>query len=119
MDLAPEQTSHLFLNEYIYVGHGDFREPARYRGDGQLEALIVGDGIGVKIPKGIRISPLNEERRMLMDALLDEDIKLVNACARRAHGQDAGEHRHGFVPDSWRRQPLRAGVYHSSAGSYR
>ena len=53
VDLAPEQTSHLFLNEYIYVGHGDFREPARYRGDGQLEALIVGDGIGVKIPKGI------------------------------------------------------------------
>jgi PhoH-like ATPase len=87
VDLAPEKTSHLFLNEYIYVGHGEFREPARYRGDGQLEALIVGDGVGVKIPKGIRISPLNEEQRMLMDALLDEDIKLVTCTGKAGTGK--------------------------------
>jgi len=87
VDLDPEKTSHLFLNEYVFVGHGDFREPARYRGDGQLEALIVGDGIGVKIPKGIRISPLNEEQRMLMDALLDEDIKLVTCAGKAGTGK--------------------------------
>ncbi|MGC6456520.1 MAG: PhoH family protein [Coraliomargaritaceae bacterium] len=87
VDLEPEMTSHLFLNEYVYVGHGEFREPARYRGDGQLEALIVGDGVGVKIPKGIRISPLNEEQRMLMDALLDEDIKLVTCTGKAGTGK--------------------------------
>lgn len=87
VDLAPEKTSHLFINEYVYVTHGDFREPARYRGDGQLEALIVGSGIGIKIPKGIRISPLNEEQRMLMDAMLDEDIKLITCTGKAGTGK--------------------------------
>ena len=87
VDLAPEKTSHLFLNEYVYLKNGEFSEPARYRGDGQLEGLILGQNVGIKIPKGVRISPLNEEQRMLMDALLDEDIKLITCCGKAGTGK--------------------------------
>lgn len=87
VDLKPEQTSHLFLNEYVFLTNGEFTEPARYRGDGVLEALIVSRGMSVKIPKGIRIKPLNEEQRMLMDALLDEDIKLITCCGKAGTGK--------------------------------
>ncbi|HBR95700.1 MAG TPA: phosphate starvation-inducible protein PhoH [Opitutae bacterium] len=87
VDLSPELTSHLYLNEYIYISNGEFSEPARYRGDGQLDALILGTDVGVKIPKGIRIYPLNSEQRMLMDALLDEDIKLVTCSGKAGTGK--------------------------------
>lgn len=87
VDLAPEQTSHLFINEYVFISNGEFSEPARYRGDGQLEGLILGQNVGIKIPKGIRINPLNEEQRMLMDALLDEDIKLITCCGKAGTGK--------------------------------
>ena len=87
VDLSPEVTSHLFLNEYIYITNGEFREPARYRGDGQVDALILGNETGVKIPKGINIHPLNDEQRMLMDALLDEDIKLVTCSGKAGTGK--------------------------------
>ncbi|MBT4758791.1 MAG: PhoH family protein, partial [Opitutae bacterium] len=52
VDLTPELTSHLYINEYIYLSNGEFREPARYRGDGQIDGLILGSGVGIKIPKG-------------------------------------------------------------------
>jgi PhoH-like ATPase len=87
VDLEPGQTSHLFINEYVYVQSGEFREPARYRGDGQLEGLILGENMGIQIPKGIRIHPLNNEQRMLMDALLDEDIKLITCCGKAGTGK--------------------------------
>jgi PhoH-like ATPase len=87
VDLSPDVTSHLFLNEYIYVTNGEFREPARYRGDGQIDALILSGDTGVKIPKGINIYPLNDEQRMLMDALLDEDIKLVTCTGKAGTGK--------------------------------
>ena len=87
VDLSPEQTSHLYLNEYVYVSNGEFKEPARYRGDGQLEGLLLGTGVGIKIPKGIKINPLNDEQRMLMDALLDEDIKLVTCSGKAGTGK--------------------------------
>ncbi len=87
VDLSPELTSHLYLNEYIYITNGEFREPARYRGDGQVDALILGGETGVRIPKGINIHPLNDEQRMLMDALLDEDIKLVTCSGKAGTGK--------------------------------
>jgi len=87
VDLSPDETSHLFINEYVYVTNGEFGEPARYRGDGQLEGLILGSDMGIKIPKGIRINPLNDEQRMLMDALLDEDIKLVTCTGKAGTGK--------------------------------
>ncbi|HKK17643.1 MAG TPA: PhoH family protein [Opitutales bacterium] len=87
VDLPPDVTSHLFINEYIYITNGEFREPARYRGDGQIDALILGHETGVKIPKGINIYPLNDEQRMLMDALLDEDIKLVTCSGKAGTGK--------------------------------
>jgi PhoH-like ATPase len=87
VDLSPDLTSHLYLNEYIYITNGEFSEPARYRGDGQIDALILGSDVGVKIPKGIRIYPLNSEQRMLMDALLDEDIKLVTCTGKAGTGK--------------------------------
>ena len=87
VDLSPELTSHLFINEYIFISNGEFSEPARYRGDGQIDGLILGSEVGVKIPKGIRIHPLNSEQRMLMDALLDEDIKLVTCTGKAGTGK--------------------------------
>jgi PhoH-like ATPase len=87
VDLSPEKTSHLFINEYIFISNGEFSEPARYRGDGQIDGLILGSEVGVKIPKGIRIHPLNSEQRMLMDALLDEDIKLVTCTGKAGTGK--------------------------------
>ncbi|MDP4777674.1 MAG: PhoH family protein [Opitutales bacterium] len=87
VDLSPEQTNHLFLNEYIFISDGVSSEPARYRGDGQIEALILGNEVGIKIPKGIKIHPLNDEQRMLMDAILDEDIKLVTCCGKAGTGK--------------------------------
>jgi PhoH-like ATPase len=87
VDLEPDQTSHLFINEYIYLSNGEFSEPARYRGDGQIDSLILGSEVGVKIPKGIRIHPLNAEQRMLMDAILDEDIKLVTCIGKAGTGK--------------------------------
>ena len=41
----------------------------------------------MKIPKGINIHPLNDEQRMLMDALLDEDIKLVTCSGKAGTGK--------------------------------
>jgi len=87
VDLLPEQTSHLCINEYIFLSNGEFSQPARYRGDGQVDSLILGSDVGVKIPKGIRIYPLNSEQRMLMDALLDEDIKLVTCSGKAGTGK--------------------------------
>jgi PhoH-like ATPase len=87
VDLSPEVTSHLVLNEYIYITNREFREPARYRGDGQIDTLILSNDTGVKIPKGINIHPLNDEQRMLMDALLDEDIKLVTCSGKAGTGK--------------------------------
>ncbi len=72
---------------YIFLSNGEFREPARYRGDGQIEGLILGAETGIKIPKGIRIHPLNTEQRMLMDALLDEDIKLITCSGKAGTGK--------------------------------
>ena len=86
-DLPPDQTSHLYLNEYVYVRCGSYREPARYRGDGQLEGLLLRDGVGVKLPKGIRLHPLNDEQRMLMDALLDEEIRLITCRGKAGTGK--------------------------------
>lgn len=87
VDLEPDQTKDLSLNEYVYLSNGEFKQPARYRGDGQIEGLLLGEGVGIKIPKGIRISPLNDEQRMLMDALLDEDIKLVTCTGKAGTGK--------------------------------
>ena len=87
VDLPPELTSHLYINEYIYLSNGEFSEPARYRGDGQIDGLILGSGTGIKIPKGIRINPLNDEQRMLMDAMLDEDVKLVTCMGKAGTGK--------------------------------
>ena len=87
LDMEPRMTGHLFINEYIYLSNGDDREPARYRGDGQIDGLVVDNEACVKIPKGVHFSPLNDEQRMLMDALLDEDIKLVTCIGKAGTGK--------------------------------
>ena len=87
LDLEPEITSHLYINEYVYLSNGEFREAARYLGNGQLDALILDSSTSIKIPKGIRLNPLNDEQRMLMDALLDEDIKLITCTGKAGTGK--------------------------------
>ena len=87
VDLSPKLTADLYFNEYVFLKHGDSIEPARYRGEGQLEGMILGASVGVQIPKGIRIHPLNPEQRMLMDALLDEDIKLITCSGKAGTGK--------------------------------
>ena len=42
VDLPPEDTKDLYINEYVYLRHESNLEIARYHGDGQLEALIIG-----------------------------------------------------------------------------
>ncbi|MFT4901527.1 MAG: PhoH-like ATPase [Lentimonas sp.] len=87
IELSPEQTSELFINEFVFFTDGELKEPARYRGEGQFETLIIGPEVGIKIPKGIRMTPLNDEQRMLMDAILDEDIKLVTCIGKAGTGK--------------------------------
>ena len=87
LDMEPELISHLYINEYIYLSNGDESEPARYRGEGQIDGLILDSGASIKIPKGVRFNPLNNEQRMLMDALLDEDIKLVTCIGKAGTGK--------------------------------
>ena len=43
--------------------------------------------MAIKIPKGIRMQALNHEQRMLMDAILDEDIKLVTCRGKAGTGK--------------------------------
>lgn len=87
LDLEPALTKDLYLNEYIYLSSGDAREPARYRGEGQIDGLILDSGASIKIPKGVRFNPLNDEQLMLMDALLDEDIKLITCIGKAGTGK--------------------------------
>ena len=70
IELAAEQCEGLFLNEYVVLQDGTRQEPARFRGDGLFEALIISAEMAIKIPKGIRMQALNHEQRMLMDAIL-------------------------------------------------
>ena len=87
LDLDQKLTEHLSINDYIFLQSGDEREPARYRGEGQIDGLILDSDASIKIPKGVRFSPLNDEQCMLMDALLDEDIKLVTCIGKAGTGK--------------------------------
>ena len=87
IELSRQLTDELELNEFVFFSDGDFKEPARYRGEGQFETLIIGPEVGIKIPKGIRMTALNDEQRMLMDAILDEDIKLVTCRGKAGTGK--------------------------------
>ena len=87
LDLDPKMTEHLSVNEYIYLSNGDKQESARYRGKGQIDGLVLDRDATVKIPKGVRFGPLNDEQRMLMDALLDENIKLVTCIGKAGTGK--------------------------------
>lgn len=87
LDLDPKLTEHLLINEYIYLENGKEQEPGRYRGEGQIDGLILDRQTSIKIPKGVRFSPLNDEQRMLMDALLDEEIKLITCIGKAGTGK--------------------------------
>ncbi len=88
LDLDPKAATHLYINEYVFLTSGEETEPARYLGDGQFESLLIPrNAAGIKIPKGIRLHALNEEQRILMDALLDEDIKLVTCRGKAGTGK--------------------------------
>ncbi len=86
--VEPSSVDHLQINEYVYLRSGSYCEPARFFGDGQFDSLLVPKrSPGIKIPKGIRIQALNDEQRILMDALLDEDIKLVTCRGKAGTGK--------------------------------
>ena len=87
IELAADKCTGLFLNEYVLLHDGTRYEPARFRGDGLFEALIISADMAIKIPKGIRMQALNHEQRMLMDAILDEDIKLVTCRGKAGTGK--------------------------------
>lgn len=87
IELAADKCEGLFLNEYVMLHDGTRQEPARFRGDGLFEALIISADMEIKIPKGIRMQALNHEQRMLMDAILDEDIKLVTCRGKAGTGK--------------------------------
>lgn len=87
LDLELEQTKHLSVNEYIYLSNGKAQEPARYQGEGQIDDLILGGSLSIKIPKGVNFRPLNNEQRMLIDALLDDEIKLITCIGKAGTGK--------------------------------
>ena len=126
VDLPPEDTKDLYINEYVYLRYESDLEIARYHGDGQLEALIIGDSMGIKIPKGIRVQPLNLEQRMLMDALLDEDIKLITCRGKAGTGNrrqvvTGSRGQFGTVKEQkwWKGIPIGEGHHLKKAGRRR
>ena len=62
IELAADKCEGLFLNEYVMLHDGTRQEPARFRGDGLFEALIISADMEIKIPKGIRMQALNHEQ---------------------------------------------------------
>ena len=84
------------LNEYVMVASDTWTEPARHAGDGALLALPLyreflsdsaGARKGLQMPRGTRVIPKNYEQWILLDALLNPDIRLVTCFGRAGTGK--------------------------------
>lgn len=84
------------LNEYVMVASDSWTEPARHAGDGTLVALPLyreflsdapGARKGLQMPRGTRVIPKNYEQWILLDALLNPDIRLVTCFGRAGTGK--------------------------------
>jgi len=92
---APAEVGAL-LNEYVMVVSDSWTEPARHVGDGALVALplyreflsdVPGARKGLQMPRGTRVIPKNYEQWILLDALLNPDIRLVTCFGRAGTGK--------------------------------
>jgi len=84
------------LNEYVMVVSDSWTEPARHAGGGALVALPLyreflsdtpGARKGLQMPRGTRVIPKNYEQWILLDALLNPDIRLVTCFGRAGTGK--------------------------------
>ena len=84
------------LNEYVMVVSETWTEPARHAGDGALVSLplyreflsdVPGARKGLQMPRGMRVIPKNFEQWILLDALLNPDIRLVTCFGRAGTGK--------------------------------
>ena len=84
------------VNEYVMVVSDSWTEPARHVGDGGLVALplyreflsdAAGARKGLQMPRGTRVIPKNYEQWILLDALLNPDIRLVTCFGRAGTGK--------------------------------
>lgn len=92
---APAEAGAL-ANEYVMAVSDSWTEPARHAGDGTLVALPLyreflsdtpGARKGLQMPRGTRVIPKNYEQWILLDALLNPDIRLVTCFGRAGTGK--------------------------------
>ena len=92
----PEGHGGTLMNEYVMVASESWTEPARHAGDGVLVSLPLyrefisdtpGARKGLQMPRGMRVIPKNYEQWILLDALLNPDIRLVTCFGRAGTGK--------------------------------
>jgi len=85
-----------YVNEYVMFTSDAWSEPARHVGDGAFVALplyreflsdVPGARKGLQMPRGMRVIPKNFEQWILIDALLNPDIRLVTCFGRAGTGK--------------------------------
>ena len=86
LNLENFDLSNLETNEYLIFKCQEQSIPARHTGEGYFKDLPIytefnsskgGSRNGLQMPKGVRVIPKNLEQWILMDAILNPDIKLV------------------------------------------
>jgi PhoH-like ATPase len=94
--LPAEARPEILLNEYVMAVSDSWTEPARHAGDGTLVALPLyreflsdasGARKGLQMPRGMRVIPKNYEQWILLDALLNPEIRLVTCFGRAGTGK--------------------------------
>ena len=86
LEMAPERTASLTMNEYVLLDCGGKQTmPARVTAAGHFVKLNFPEVM--KIPDGMSIKPLNLGQRCLLDALLNPDISLITCYGHAGTGK--------------------------------
>ena len=96
LDMEFFKDAELQINEYVIFTSEEQQLPARYVGEGYFKDLPIytefnsvqgGTRHGIQLPKGNRVIPKNFEQWILMDAILNPDIKLVTCRGMAGTGK--------------------------------
>lgn len=96
LDLEFFKETELQINEYVIFTCDGQELPARYIGEGYFKDLPIyteftsvqgGTRHGIQLPKGNRVIPKNFEQWILMDAILNPEIKLVTCRGMAGTGK--------------------------------
>ncbi len=94
--VAAAASEDVYINEYVMLSSDAGVEPARFVGDASFIALPIyreflsdapGARKGLQMPRGMRVIPKNFEQWVLLDALLNPDIRLVTCFGRAGTGK--------------------------------